>query len=123
MVVKFQDLETFSREDVESAILRNAPDELPLVPIVLALISPDRVLATTVCAQLASHQDPKVRGNAVMSLGHIARRFGNLDESLVKPLIERSLLDEDEQVRCLAKSAADEIHQFLHWSISGHVYG
>jgi len=76
----------------------------------------------TVCAGLATHGDPQVRGNAVMSLGHIARRFRQLDESLVKPIIERALQDQDDQVRILAKSAADEIHQFLHWTISGHSY-
>ena len=123
MVVRFQDLEQFTNDDIEAAIRRNAPDELPLVPIVIALSSNDRVLAMTVCVRLAPHPDPAVRGNAVMSLGHLARRFGVLDELLVKPLIEQALLDKNEQVRCMAKSAADEIHQFLHWTISGHVYG
>lgn len=123
MVVKFQDLEHFSIDDVEAAILRDAPDELSLVPIILALASKDPVLVMTVCTRLASHPDPKVRGNAILSLGHLARRFRALDEVLVKPLIERALLDLDEQVRVQAKTAADEIHQFLHWTINGHVYG
>jgi hypothetical protein len=45
-----------------------------------------------------------------------------LDEQAVKPIIESALLDSDEYVRVSAKSAADEIHQFLHWNIQGHVY-
>jgi hypothetical protein len=58
-----------------------------------------------------------------MSLGHLARRFRTLDEKTVKPIIEQALLDKDEYIRMNAKSAADEIHQFLHWKIDGHSYG
>ncbi|MDH4163929.1 MAG: HEAT repeat domain-containing protein [Nitrospirota bacterium] len=122
MADKFQDLEHFDQADIEAAIIRNAPDEISFVPLIVALSSSDQHLAMTVCAGLATHGDPQVRGNAVMSLGHIARRFRQLDESLVKPIIERALQDQDDQVRILAKSAADEIHQFLHWTISGHSY-
>jgi len=123
MVVKFQDLQQFSIDDVEAALRRNSPDELPMVPIILALSSSDHALAVSVCVRLAPHPDPNVRGNAIMSLGHIARRFRALDETLIKPLIELALQDKNDQVRSLAKAAADEIHQFLHWTISGHMYG
>jgi hypothetical protein len=64
-----------------------------------------------------------VRGNALASLGHLARRFRSLDEQAVKPVIEAALGDTDEYVRVHAQSAADEIHQFLHWNIQGHKYG
>jgi len=121
--IRFQDLETFTTEDVEAAIMRNDPDELPLVPITLAMLSSEPVSAAEVCARLAGHDDPAVRGNAVVALGHLVRRFRSLDERQFKPIIESALRDSQEYVRNSAKSAADEIHQFLHWTIAGHIYG
>ena len=63
-----------------------------------------------------------MRGNALVSLGHLARRYRMLDEQSVKPLIESELLDSHEYVRLYAKSVADENHQFLQWNNRGHVY-
>lgn len=121
--MKFQDLEKFTIADVDAAIKRNDPGELQLVSVTVALSSSDRPFAEEVCIRLASHEHNKVRGNAVMSLGHIARRFRALNEHTARPVIEAALNDADEYVRTLAKSAADEIHQFLHWTMRGHVYG
>jgi hypothetical protein len=122
-MIKFQDLESFTPDDVEAAVSRDSPDELPLVPITAALLSPDPGSGASICLRLTTHEDPKVRGNAVLSIGHLARRFRSLDETSIRPVIERALHDRDEYVRSSACSAADEIHQFLHWTIAGHRYG
>jgi len=123
MTVRFQDLASFTIDDVDAAITRNDPDELQFVSITIALSSPDSAFAQEVCLKLSTHEHHKVRGNAVMSLGHLARRFRALDEDKVRPILELALHDHDEYVKMLAKSAADEIQQFLHWQIAGHVYG
>jgi hypothetical protein len=123
MKIRFQDLASFTSDDVNAAIARNDPDELPFVPIMVALSAPELAQAQEVCLKLCAHEHHKVRGNAVMSLGHLARRFRALDEDKVRPVLESALDDKDEYVKMLAKSAADEIHQFLYWRISGHRYG
>jgi hypothetical protein len=123
VTMRFQDLERFTTNDIDAAIERNDLQELQLVSVTVALACPDRQSAQDACLRLSLHAHHKVRGNAVMSLGHLARRFRALDEQTVKPLIESALHDADEYVRTRAKSAADEIHQFLGWSIAGHVYG
>lgn len=123
MIIKFQDLLHITENEVSAALLRNDPDELQFVSITIALSGLDRRFSQSVCYQLCSCEDGRVRGNALVSLGHLARRFGQLDEPLIKPVIESSLQDRDEYARMCAKSAADEIHQFLHWRIAGHVYG
>jgi HEAT repeat protein len=122
-MTRFQDLATFTLDDVRAAIARNSPDELPLVPLTVAMISADLAPALEVLIELAGAENAQVRGNALISLGHLARRFRALDEARVRPLIETGLADPDASVRALAKSAADEIHQFLHWTFAGHVYG
>ncbi len=121
--MRFQDLEHFTESDVKAALKRNDVDELQFVSLTIALASSDRTSAQDTCLILSSHSDNKVRGNAVMSLGHLARRFRQLDEAAVKPVIEAALQDADDSVRSHAKSAADEIYQFLGWKIAGHVYG
>lgn len=123
MTDKLQDLNTFTENDVNSALLRNDPEELQFVSLTLALSNLDFNFTQTVCIRLSSHEQSTVRGNALVSLGHLARRFHKLDELMVKPFIESALQDADEHVRMSARSAADEIHQFLHWQIEGHQYG
>jgi hypothetical protein len=123
VTLKFQDLEKFTPKDVNLALLRNDPDELQFVSITVALSDLDFNFIQAVCIRLASHNDEKVSGNALVSLGHLARRFRLLDEHAVRPLIESALRSGSDYVRASAKSAADEIHQFLHWQIRGHIYG
>ena len=122
MIKKFQDLDTITVKDVNAALLREDPAELELVSVTMALSDLDFNFTQSVCLRLSSSHYSKIRGNALVSLGHLARRYRMLDEQAVKPIIESTLLDSDEYVRASAESAADEIHQFLHWNIQGHVY-
>lgn len=120
---KFQELDTFTRRDVEEALRRDADDEISFVPLTVALVATDPAYAQQVCLKFAADHRPMVRGNALDSLGHIARRFRTLDELPVKLAIEAGLVDNDDHVRLSAKSAADEIHQFLGWTFQNHAYG
>jgi hypothetical protein len=123
MTDKLQDLTSITEKDVNAALLRNDHEELEFVSLTLALSDLDFNFTQSVCLQLGSNKNSGVRGNALVSLGHLARRYRHLEERSVKPIIEAGLRDADEYVRMSAKSAADEIHQFLHWQISGHQYG
>lgn len=98
-VKRFQDLEHFTDRDVEAALRRNDTAELQLVPIIVALLAPDRTAAEAVCITLCSHEHYKVRAHALISLGHLARRFRVLDEKTV------ALEDRDDYVRAHARSA------------------
>ncbi len=123
MKKKLQDQGVITVKEVMNALQRNDVAELRLVAITLALSDLDFHFIQSVCIRLCSSENDKVRGNALISLGHLARRYRILDEQTVKPVVEKGLLDVSDYVRECAKSAADEIHQFLHWTIQGHVYG
>ena len=101
---------------VEEALLRDQPIELQDVVLDVALESDDGDWAEHCCARLAKHRNAVVRGNAIAGLGHLARRFGHLNERRVKRLIEIGLFDRNEYVRDKALSAADDIETFLGWS-------
>lgn len=83
----------------------------------LALNSPALAPALEVSLAAAQVSDPLVRGNALLSFGHLARRFGQLPREPVYDLVARGLVDADGHVRGQADAAADDLEQFLGWHI------
>ncbi len=108
---------SIEKQDVERAIERDVPDELLRIVIGVSQNAPDLEWAQAMCVELSRHPHFNVRGNAVLGLGHLARRFGGLDERVVKPIIEAALRDADDYVRGQADTAADDIRQSLRWQI------
>jgi hypothetical protein len=101
---------------VEEAILRDDPRELETLILDVALEGGERAWAEACCAQLARHRSALVRGNAVLGLGHLARRFGQLDPHRTRRLVEVALCDRSDYVRGQAQSAARDLATFLRWS-------
>ena len=104
------------RKRFEAALERDVPIELQQSILDVTLECEDREWAECCCAQLARHRNANVRGNALLGLGHLARRFGRLDRNRVKRLIEVGLYAHNEYVRERAESAADDLETFLSWS-------
>jgi hypothetical protein len=113
----YDPIEPMSREAVEAALGRDEPKELLRAVIAVALHSEELGWASAVCLQLARHQHFNVRGNAILGLGHLARRFGRLDP-VARDVIEDGLRDSDAYVRGQAECAADDAQHFLRWKIS-----
>ncbi len=103
------------RERVEDALLRDESIELEDLVLELSLHTEEREWAECCCAQLAKHRNAQVRGNALLGLGHLARRFGRLDPHRVKRLVQIGLFDRHEYVRRQAESAAADLEIFLSW--------
>jgi hypothetical protein len=104
------------RHRVEEAILRDDPLELEGLVLDVALEGGEREWAEACCAQLARHRSALVRGNAVLGLGHLARRFGQLDPRRTRRLVAIALCDRSDYVRGQAESAARDLETFLRWS-------
>jgi hypothetical protein len=103
------------RAAVEDALLRDEPDELTDLVVDVALEASDLEWAQLCCVQLSRHRNAVVRGNAVLGLGHLARRFGQLDPQRVRRVVDRALHDRSPFVREQADSAADDLETFLSW--------
>lgn len=116
--MKYEAIEPRTKDEIESAISRNDPNELLYAVLSAALYSDDSDCAEGVCLRLASHEHFNVRGNAILGFGHIARIHRKLDESRVKPIIEAALIDESAYVRGHADAAADDVEFFLKWKIN-----
>lgn len=109
---RFGDSGCYTDQDVEAALRRNDASELLHVAIAVGLGHPNLSWAENVSLQLAAHDDPTVRGNAVLALGHLARRFGALSDA-ARARVQEALQDPDPHVHGHALSAADDIETFL----------
>ena len=114
--MQYEPIDPMSREEVDAALARGEPEELLRVVLAVALHSEDGPWASALCMQLAGHEHFNVRGNAILGLGHLARRFRRLDPA-ARDVIENGLRDKHDYVRGQAESAADDSQHFLQWKI------
>jgi hypothetical protein len=108
----YQAIDPVTNDDAEAALVRNDPEELLLVAIGVGMYSDDLMWSETFCLGLAQHPHFNVRGNAILSFGHLARRFRTLEKPESIDAIRRGLADSDEFVRGQAESAADDVEWF-----------
>ena len=103
----------FTSREVDDIVLRDDPDELRYVAISVSMFSTDFDWVQSICVLLAGHDDATVRGNAVQGFGHLARRFGKLDLTVVEPICRAALHDSEEYVRSQAEDMLDDIRYYL----------
>ena len=113
----YESLNPVSREDAEVAAY-GAPEQLAAAIMSVGLHDEDLAWAESFCARLALHDSPIVRGATLLGFAHLARRFGELREDRVRPLIEAGLADADAEVRGQADDAADDIEMFTKWRVT-----
>ena len=103
-------------------ILRSGSNkEKAELAMALGFDCPDYGFAQSMCIQLLQAEDEIVRGNAIIGLAHIARRFGKLDKRVVKPYLLRELR---ENIKCkdFIADAVHDINMYLGWSIADRRY-
>lgn len=100
----------------ELARAENRVEELPDLIVAVALYEESYERAVAYCLALVEHPSASVRGNAILGLGHLARRFGRLPEA-AGSAISTGLSDAEEYVRGQASSAADDVRFFLGWEL------
>ncbi len=112
--------EVSCRSKLDAVLKRDDPSELAQTVIAVALDCADADIATQLCLFLSKHRDPYVRGNAILGFGHLARRFGTLDEATVKPIVEEGIHDKSEHVRGQSWAAAEDLTHFMGMTIHGY---
>lgn len=94
------------------ALQQNRVEDLPSLIVSISLHEQNLGEAAYLCLSLAAHQNRLVRGNAILGLGHLARRFGRIPEA-AHAVIARGLNDPSQHVRGQASAAADDLTQFI----------
>lgn len=118
-MLEYQQVRNYTTAEIEKALERSVPHELQVVIIGAALYHDDAAYVERLCCDLADSSHEELRGNAILCLGHLARRFRRLVEQQTRPLIESGLIDPSEYVRGQAWAAAEDAAHFLGWAIEG----
>lgn len=114
MTIEYEMRDTPQTPEAIEQVVRHGPlDDLRWLPVGLSLDPPEGVDVQSLCLRLSQHGDPWVRGNALTSLGHLARVTGELDPERVKPLLQDGLKDESDIVSSRAADAISDIRIYL----------
>lgn len=104
--------------DLAMQIKKNGSNEEKAeLAIALGFDCTDYGFAQLMCIELLKEDNEIIRGNAVIGLAHIARRFKKLDKRIVKPYLLRELR-ENVECRDLIVEAIDDINMYLKWNIA-----
>lgn len=112
---QYREIGPWTRADVERALLSDDTEALALAVIGVSMHEDDWRYAQGLCVRLSSHFHFNVRGNAVLGFAHIARVHGRLERSVVQPIIQDALRDENDYVRGQADSAMNDTKFYLKW--------
>jgi hypothetical protein len=118
-LMKYENHRETAKEEIKRIIIRNDPEELIYMVVSVGLFEEDYDFAYKIVFKLSCHPDHKVRGNAILCFGYLARRFRKLPEEQVKPIIELALKEKKGFIYDQAWAAATDIQEFLGWPISG----
>lgn len=108
----YKPIDPVTVKDAEAALERDDPDELLTVVIAVGRYSVDISWAEAFCLRLAEHWHFNVRGNAIQSLGHLARRYNILNRPESIEALRAGLKDSNDYVRRQAEDAADDVEWF-----------
>jgi|ERR1041384_1522072 hypothetical protein len=115
--MKYEDIPPIDRADAQRILSAGRADRLATAVLAVALHDDNLDFAQDFCLRASAAPDPLVRANAVLGLGHLARRFGRLDQNKVEPIVASALLDDDPYIRGQAEAAADDIQHFTRWRV------
>jgi len=105
--------------DVAAALLETGTeDQASRAILAAALHSSDQDALLALLLRAAKSRSALTRGNAILGLGHLARRFSSLDRILVAPTLREALSDPDQYVRGHATSAVEDARTFAGWAES-----
>lgn len=89
----YKQIEEYFDQEIKEILERQEVEELKYLSFSVGLYHHNWKFAQDICFQLAQHENPNVRVNAIFGLAHVARTKGHLDKKLVKPLILKELRD------------------------------
>lgn len=102
--------------EVERVFTAGSPEEMQRAILSVGTNDPDFDWSQDWCVTLSRHDEEWVRGNALLALGHLARRFGKLNEHAIRR-VSAGLEDASAVVHERANAAADDIDHYLAYSM------
>lgn len=112
----YKPLEILSDVEINNILKKGDLNELILLPLSVGEYHRNWKYAQDLCVKLSSHEDARVRANAVLGLAYIARTKGSLEKHIVKPILLKELR-ENEECKWRIIDAIDDINLFMKWDI------
>lgn len=105
----YEPISRMSKRNITAAL--RSPDSKVVLRAILsaALYSDDGLWAEKLVYKFIDHDDPYIRGNAMLSLGHIARVHGSLNRERAIDVLRVAKNDRHEFVRSHAIDALDDV--------------
>jgi len=113
----YEDVPAMTREDVDSALRSGSADRMAIAILSIALHDRELEFAQSLCLRYCATKHSVVRGVAILGIGHLARRFGRVDQTKVEPIVQWALVDSDPYIRGQAEAAAGDIDHFTGWRV------
>jgi hypothetical protein len=112
----YRPLELLSDNEINEILDEGDLDKLVLLPLSIGEYHCNWKYAQDLCAKLSTHEDERIRANAVLGFAYIARTKGMLEKHIVKPIILREL-SENKNYKWRIIDAIDDINLFMKWCI------
>ncbi len=109
----YEPIRRMSKREIASIVREDVPERVWEAVLSAALYSGDGQWAEKLAYKLIDHRDALVRGNAMLSLSHIARIHGTIDRSRAIDILRVALNDRDESVRRQAADALEDVQHFI----------
>jgi hypothetical protein len=112
----YRPLEILTDQEIERILKDNNLDEMILLPLSVGEYHPNWKFAQDLCVKMSSHEDERVRANAVLGFAYIARTKGILEKRIVKPIVLNEL-NENKEYQWRIIDAINDINLFMKWKI------
>lgn len=109
----YEPIRRMSKREIVAVIRENESEKVLMAVLSAALYSGDGKWAEKLAYKLIDHSDALVRGNAMLSLSHIARIHGTIDRSRAIDILRVARNDRDEFVRGHAENALEDVQHFI----------
>src|SRR2546429_3553592 len=114
--MKYEQVKPIDKARAKKLLANGDRDAICRTLVSVAMFESDRRWAQGQCLKFARHADPFVRGVAAISLAHLARIHGVIDEAEVVPVVRELLHDSDPETRGKAQDALSDFSTFLGWN-------
>lgn len=108
----YQSIPQLSKRDITKNLGSNDTEIVLHAILSAALYSGDGHWAEKIAYKFIDHENPFVRGNALLALAHIARIHGTIDRSRAIDVSRVARYDKDAFVRGHAEDCLEEVQ---HW--------
>jgi hypothetical protein len=112
----YRPLAVLAEQEIQQILEANIIDEMILLPLSVGEYHSNWKFAQDLCVKISSHEDERVRANAVLGFAYIARTKGILEKHIVKPIVLKEL-NENKEYQWRIIDAINDINLFMKWNI------